>query len=103
MFFDQAKDLFWILIRNQPHRDLGLRPGRNDRLAPLPLIAAGQSVDLEGWTRRAPFVRSETSLAGKLRNAEQFAKFLLVERNSRQLLFLESGQGFNVEINGLTS
>src|SRR3712207_7586669 len=51
-------DLGRILVGHEPHGHLGAGPGRDDRLRPRPLVAAGQAVDVAGGDRKSTRLNS---------------------------------------------
>src|SRR5213593_1758571 len=82
---DEPKSLCWGLVWNEPHRDLGTRPGRNNRLGTVALITTGQSVYFQGGTCAALLDRREAAFAKKFRDAEEFPVSRLVKRLPRHL------------------
>ncbi len=86
MFLEQARDLLWVLVRHQPHRDLGPGPGRQHRLGALALIAAEDAVDVAGGASPDPLQRGVALLAEGGGDAELPAVVLLAEGEAPELL-----------------
>ena len=80
VILEQRGDLVGILVRHQPHADLGHRDGRQHRLRPLTREPGEQPVHLEGRPGPGTFERRVARLAVDLRNAEVLPVLLLVER-----------------------
>src|SRR6188768_1516696 len=72
---NRRSNLFRLLIWDQPAGYFGPSPGRNDRLAPLPLVTTRQAVDFEGGSRAALLVGGKAAVAKQLRHAEEFCVF----------------------------
>ena len=84
MLPDKLFDASRMLIRDESERELGAGPGRNDGLAPFALITTGETVDFNGGTRSALFLRCEPAFAKKFRDAEKFAQRRVVVRDARR-------------------
>src|SRR5205814_8378782 len=82
---DKLFDASRMLIRDESERELGAGPSRNDGLAPLALITASETTDLNGGTRSASLLRCEPAFADMARFTEKFADGRVVVRVWGQL------------------
>src|SRR3954451_501932 len=78
-------DFVGFLVWNEPKRQLGSSPGWNNRLAPLPLVSARHTIDLNRRPRAALFDWGKSFFAKELRHSHELAKLAFLEGQSSKL------------------
>src|ERR1051326_8978605 len=76
----ESRDLLGLLVRHQSAGDLGAGPRGNNRLGSGSLVAAGDTVDLEGRSSPASFERREAPFARERRHAKEAGVSAVVKR-----------------------
>ena len=79
-----------MLIGDEPGSNICARPGRNNSLTAVTLVAAGEAVDLEGGPRTTLLDRSKAAFAKQFRHAEEFLVLAGLERQSGHFFSFES-------------
>src|SRR5829696_5721055 len=80
------EDGSWLLVRDQPGRDLGVGVGGNDGLRALPLEAAPHAVHVQGGSRPLVLEDGPAGLADQRLHRDRRAVRLVVEGQRRQHL-----------------
>ena len=93
---DERADLLGLLIRHEAEGELGPRPRGDDGLAAFFLIAAGESVDLDGGPGAAAFGRGVALFPEQFRHTEEAREGPVVVRGAGELPALIGGERFDV-------